>query len=115
MMESLFPDYQPKKDSEKKDAKPRICRVRTVSPEHFIQVDPGTLLIDALREGGLYIAQQCGGFAICGWCKVRVVEGGEHLSPIGPEEQRLFDWGQLAEGERASCQAEVHGDVVVHS
>jgi ferredoxin len=105
MMDSLFPDYTPRRKS--------LCRVRSVSSGKTIDVDPGTLLIDGLRRAGIDVPQQCGGFAICSWCKVRVIEGEEHLSPIGPEEERLFDWGKLSAGERASCQAEIWGDVVV--
>lgn len=112
-MESLFPDYQPKSRDEKNEGERRSCRVRIVSSEHTIEVDPGTLLIDALLDAGVYVPQQCGGFAICAWCKVRIIEGEEHLSPVGPEEERLFDWGRLGAGERASCQAEVYGDVVI--
>ena len=104
-MESLFPDYAPRRRP--------ACRVREASSGRSIEVRAGTLLIDALREAGVDVPQQCGGFAICSWCKVRVIEGEDNLSRIGPEEERLFEWGKLSPGERASCQAEVYGEVVV--
>lgn len=78
-----------------------------------IEVEPGTLLLDAARETGLPVAQSCGGFAICSWCKMQVLEGMENLSPIEPPEARLILRERFAPNERASCQAEVHGDVVV--
>lgn len=112
-MEFLFPDYPRKETDKKKEGTPRRCRVNVLSPEKTIEVDPGTLLIDALREGGIDVPQQCGGFAICGWCKVRIVEGEENLSAVDSDEERLFDWGKLQPGERASCRAEVRGDVTV--
>lgn len=110
MMDSLFPDYVP---AERKGTGPKACRVYIVPAGAAITVDAGTLLLDAARSAGVDVAQQCGGFAIFSWCRMRVIDGAEHLSSVGPEEERLFEWGKLREGERASCQAEVLGDVTV--
>jgi ferredoxin len=78
-----------------------------------VEVESGTLLLDAARENGLPVAQSCGGFAICSWCKMQVLEGLENLSAIEPPEQRLIAREGFKPNERASCQAEVHGDVTV--
>jgi ferredoxin, 2Fe-2S len=78
-----------------------------------IEVEIGALLLDAAREAGLPVAQQCGGLAICSWCKMQVLEGGENLSEIEPSEKRLIARESFAPNERASCQAEVMGDVTV--
>jgi ferredoxin, 2Fe-2S len=78
-----------------------------------ISVPTGTLLLDAARDAGLPVAQSCGGFAICSWCKMQVLEGMEHLSAIEPNEARLIRRQNFAPNERASCQAEVLGDVTV--
>jgi ferredoxin len=78
-----------------------------------ITVEPGTLLLDATREAGLPVAQSCGGFAICSWCKMQVLAGWESLSPIEPREARLIAREKFKPNERASCQAEVLGDVTV--
>jgi ferredoxin len=78
-----------------------------------ISVPSGTLLLDAARDAGLPVAQSCGGFAICSWCKMQVLEGMEHLSAIEPNEARLIRRENFAANERASCQAEVLGDVTV--
>lgn len=76
-------------------------------------VPRGTLLLDAARESGLPVAQSCGGFAICSWCKMQVIEGMENLSAVEPNEARLIRRESFKENERASCQAEVMGDVTV--
>jgi ferredoxin, 2Fe-2S len=76
-------------------------------------VDAGTLLLDAARASGLPVAQSCGGFAICSWCKMQVLHGQENLSPIDPPERRLIAREHFKPNERASCQAEVMGDVTV--
>ena len=107
-MDSLFPE------EEMRPVKKRALPVVRFSlSETEIVVEPGTLLIEAARSAGLDVPQQCGGAAICGWCRMRIGEGAENLSAMQSEEERLIEWGKLRGGERASCQAEIHGDVAV--
>lgn len=87
--------------------------VRFVPGSRSVEVDSGTSLLDAAREAGRPVAQSCGGFAICSWCRMQVLEGAENLSAIEPIEARLIARESFAAGERASCQAEVLGDVTV--
>ena len=91
----------------------RRCTVRFEPSGITAEVDEGALLLDVAREAGLPVAQSCGGFAICSWCRMQVLEGPENLSPIEPPEARLIRRQNFAPNERASCQAEVMGDVVV--
>lgn len=91
----------------------RICTVRFEPSGKTIEVESGTLLLDAARAAGLPVAQSCGGFAICSWCKMQVIEGMENLSAIDAPEERLIRRQSFQPDERASCQAEVHGDVTV--
>jgi ferredoxin len=90
-----------------------VPRVRFLPGNRSIEVASGTLLLDAARDAGRPVAQSCGGLAICSWCRMQVVEGMEALSPIEPEEERLIRRQGFKENERASCQAEVLGDVTV--
>ncbi len=78
-----------------------------------LRVERGMLLLDAARQAGLPVAQSCGGFAICSWCRMQVLAGSENLSAVEPPEDRLMRRQKFADGERASCQAEVLGDVTV--
>jgi ferredoxin, 2Fe-2S len=87
--------------------------VRFAPGTRSIVVDAGALLLDAAREAGRPVAQSCGGLAICSWCKMQVLEGWENLSAIEPDEARLIARQSFAANERASCQAEVLGDVTV--
>ncbi len=105
MMESLFPDLEPSPRAD--------CNVLFSGPDVSITVPRGTLLIDAAREAGLYVPQQCGGLAICSWCRMEILQGEGHLSPPTEGEKRLREWEKLSENERASCQAEIHGDLIV--
>ncbi|MCC7437200.1 MAG: (2Fe-2S)-binding protein [Armatimonadetes bacterium] len=78
-----------------------------------IAVAVGTVLLEAIRQAKLPVAQSCGGFGICSWCKVRVIEGQENLSIPSQPEQRLIQRQSFKPNERASCQAEILGDVAV--
>lgn len=64
-------------------------------------------LLDALLEAGLNHRHICGGRGFCTSCRVEVVSGGEHLSPVSAlERQRLGrDAGRL----RLACQSYVFG------
>ncbi len=78
-----------------------------------ITIRPGETLLHAARVAGLPVAQSCGGAAVCAWCRMRVLCGGEHLSPVVRDEERVHQRSNYASDERAACQAEVLGDVVV--
>ena len=83
----------------------------------------GTTLLSAARSLGVDIDSVCGGRALCTRCQVLIAEGefakhkvsssGGHLSGMSAPEQRLAERKLLAVGRRLSCQARVHGDVVV--
>jgi uncharacterized 2Fe-2S/4Fe-4S cluster protein (DUF4445 family) len=83
----------------------------------------GTPVIEAARELGVYVESVCGGRATCGRCQVSVQEGqfakhgitssNEHISPIGPKEERYDRVRGLPEGRRLSCSATIEGDLVI--
>ncbi len=72
----------------------------------------GTLLRAAIRAR-LPMARPCRGVGVCAACRVRVVEGAEHLTPMGPDEQALAAREPLGRDERYACLVRVLGDVVV--
>jgi ferredoxin len=112
-MDSLFESTVPIPSIEHQKSNIENPTVRFMPVGTYISVPAGTLLLDAARDAGLPVAQSCGGFAICSWCKMQVLEGMEHLSAIEPNEARLIRREKFAPNERASCQAEVLGDVTV--
>ncbi len=69
--------------------------------------------MEALLKAGLPVASSCHGDAVCGKCRVEVVEGWDHLSqPVGVEEivnRRL----KIKAPYRISCQAQVLGDILI--
>jgi uncharacterized 2Fe-2S/4Fe-4S cluster protein (DUF4445 family) len=83
----------------------------------------GTPVLDAARQLGVYVESVCGGRATCGRCQVSVQEGNfakhgitssdDHLSPVGPKEERYDRIRGLPEGRRLSCSAQILGDLVI--
>jgi adenylate cyclase len=72
-----------------------------------------TLLAAALRHE-VPLASSCGGKAVCGDCVVRVVAGGEHLTP--PDADELAWRARTGKGSdllRLACCVRVRGPVEV--
>ncbi len=80
-------------------------------------------MLDAARQLGVYVESVCGGRATCGRCQISVQEGNfakhgitsliEHLSQVGPKEERYDRVRGLPEGRRLSCSAQILGDLVI--
>ncbi len=70
-------------------------------------------LLDALLQIGMSVSQACDGVAMCGFCRVQVIEGGEHLTPMGVEERRILASLHADDDERLACSARVTGPVTV--
>ncbi|UIY28035.1 ASKHA domain-containing protein [Neorhizobium galegae] len=83
----------------------------------------GTPVLDAARQLGVYVESVCGGRATCGRCQVSVQEGhfakhgitsaNDHLSPLGPKEERYDRVRGLPEGRRLPCSTQILGDLVI--
>jgi uncharacterized 2Fe-2S/4Fe-4S cluster protein (DUF4445 family) len=84
----------------------------------------GTSLLSAARKLGVDLDSVCGGRAICGRCRVAIVEGEDqkrgiasaldHATAQGPAEERYQRLrGRFAPGVRLGCQALISGDLLV--
>ncbi len=78
----------------------------------FDLLDGGSLMSAALRAR-LPLARSCRGVAVCAACRVRVLEGAEHLDPPTAAERALAAREPLRAGERYACQARVRGPVTI--
>lgn len=86
----------------------------TFLPSHTtIDVEKGTYLIDAAEDAGLLVQQHCGNVAVCGWCRMHVLAGAEHCSQPERAERFLMQREEFGKEERASCQTQIMGDIVV--
>jgi adenylate cyclase len=70
-------------------------------------------LMDAILQTGLGLGQSCDGIALCGFCRVQVLDGLENLTPPGSEERRVLAAQHAGDDERLACCARVKGPVTV--
>jgi adenylate cyclase len=68
---------------------------------------PGESLFEVARRLGVPVATACVGNATCGLCRLKVVAGGENLSPINDAERKHLGNVYFITRQRLSCQARV--------
>ena len=73
-----------------------------------VEVEPGTVLMDAAIAAGVELNIPCGGQGRCGRCKLRVEQG-----PVSQRPNVHLDADEVADGWVLACQAVIKGDVVV--
>ena len=79
-----------------------------------IFAEKGDSILDAALSTGVSIYHTCGGNASCSTCRVVILKGAEHLSPIEQAESEVMDAFDLKAPCRLSCQARLlGGDVEV--
>jgi len=67
-----------------------------------IDVQPGTVLLEAARTAGVDIQSPCGGEGTCGKCIVRILEGEVDSAGLG-----VLSRSEVADGYVLSCHAKV--------
>lgn len=70
------------------------------------EVSEGTPLVRALWQAGIAVETPCGGFGLCGKCKVQFVAGA--VPPPGMEEERHLQGEELEHGWRLACRHLLH-------
>lgn len=74
----------------------------------------GESVLEVAIGNDVPLQHACGGFCACTTCHIEVKEGDKNLSPMEDEEQeRLEMVSGTTLHSRLSCQAKVHGDIVV--
>lgn len=84
------------------------CRIDINGGEKELTVQGGSSLLSTLMEQGIFIPSACGGRGSCGYCKLRVHEGG---GPLLPTETPWLEPEEVKENVRISCQIKVRGDM----
>jgi Na+-transporting NADH:ubiquinone oxidoreductase subunit F len=79
-------------------------------PEKGIKTAPGSKLLGALADAGIFISSACGGGGSCGQCRVHVHSGG---GDILPTELDHITKGEAREGCRLACQVAVKSDMEI--
>ncbi len=85
------------------------CKIRINKEKELVQ-EGGVSLLDALTSEKIFIPSACGGRGTCGYCKVKVLEGG---GPLLPTEEPYLDKKEVADGVRLSCQVKIRNDIEI--
>jgi ferredoxin len=72
-----------------------------------------TTLMDAILQTGLGLGQSCDGIALCGFCRVQILEGAANLGAMASEEKKVLAAMHAAADERLACCATVKGPVTL--
>lgn len=75
-----------------------------------VQAGTGDILLDSMREAGIWIESLCGGKGQCGKCRV-IHESGEY-EKISKEPDKFLSEKELEEGYLLACMVRVKGDCV---
>lgn len=73
----------------------------TINEKKKLEVRGGESLLSALSSEKIFIPSACGGKGTCGYCKVKVLEGG---GPVLPTESGFLSPEEMEAGVRLSCQ-----------
>jgi ferredoxin len=70
-------------------------------------------LMDVIHQIGLGLGQSCDGIALCGFCRIQVLEGMDNLSPMESEEEKILASMHAGDDERLACCAAIQGPVTI--
>lgn len=90
-----------------------MARVRFEPLGKEREIRDGATILAAANQADVPIGQSCSGDGICGWCRVSIVEGKEHVLPPTSLEKKLMKEKEFGPDERAACLAKVRGDVAI--
>jgi ferredoxin len=93
---------------------PRLGRTIELDPSEgpFSGRGRTSSLLDIASAYGVELSADCGGVCLCVTCGVRVISGGDHLSPAEEKEKKRLERfpGDARAGLRLACQAVVRSD-----
>jgi len=82
-----------------------------------IQTNPAISILNALLRNGIAISFLCGGKAVCGTCRIKILEGENYLNPMREDERVRLSHGRKEdkppEHIRLACQTYTHGDIKI--
>lgn len=82
----------------------------TINEESEYTVNGGDSLLSTLLEEKIFIPSACGGKGTCGYCKVKILEGG---GPVLPTETPFISEEELKDNVRLSCQCKVKENIKI--
>ncbi len=86
------------------------CHLSINNGEKELTVQGGGTLLAALIDQGIFIPSACGGRGSCGYCKLKVIQGGGALLPT---ETPYLEPDEIKDNVRLSCQIKVRNDLLL--
>ena len=85
------------------------CKI-IINDDKEFEVNGGTSLLRVLFERKYFIPSACGGKGTCGYCKLKVTDGG---GPALPTEKLILSPREMSSGMRMACQLKVKNDLKI--
>ena len=82
--------------------------IRFLPDDITVEAKSGENLLDVAARGGVYVPASCGGDAVCGKCKVKVVSG-----EVERDQQPLLSEQDRAAGYSLACKTTIISDLTV--
>lgn len=86
------------------------CRISVNKGEELLEISGGESLLSSLIFKKIFIPSACGGRGSCGYCKLKVSEGGGMLMPT---ERPYLSHKEIDDNVRLACQVKVKNDIEV--
>lgn len=83
------------------------------SPAHSFSLDRSQTLLRNFMLHGVVTGSKCGGKAICGGCRVKILSGHQYCNKPISEEKVILNEQELLQGWRLSCQLYCLRDVTI--
>ena len=90
-----------------------MAQIRVPNSDVVVKASAAVSILNTLQREGVQIKHVCGGKAICGTCRFKILEGERYLSPVKERERiRLKALGN-PEKVRLACQTYTFGDITI--
>jgi len=86
----------------------KTCKITFLPDNKTVIAKPGSTILEAAQDSGVYITSVCGGDAVCGKCRVIIKSGKVEAKPTG-----LLTPEEIKEGIILACNSKVVEDIIV--
>jgi len=86
--------------------------IKFTKSNKIVKTYPGRPLLYIARDNGIRIPSPCGGNALCGGCRVKVIEGNDTFDVSAEEYNKLTD-EQIENNYRLACSFIPYDDITV--
>jgi adenylate cyclase len=90
-----------------------MASIRIQNTGQVVKASAAISILNTLMREGVLIKHVCGGKALCGTCRFRVIDGHRFLSPIKEREQMRLDALGNPKDVRLACQTHTFGDITI--